>query len=145
MSQSEETAAEGLQDWRATMPVWAMLDLIRLRPMWASSIESETTPGRVLAGRLVVAPPDLQEGLPADRYYLVRVEMRNGRVRDLYLWDNRHKAVMELFNDLSADPPGPYPDDEVTGWPDHYIVNGDPASCGCPEHVGLISMSEEDI
>jgi len=27
-----------------------------------------------------------------------------------------------------------YPDDMITGYPDHYIVNGDPSSCGCPEH-----------
>lgn len=30
-----------------------------------------------------------------------------------------------------------HPDDVITGWPDHHIVNGDPTSCGCLEHRHL--------
>lgn len=28
-----------------------------------------------------------------------------------------------------------YPDDEITGYPDHYIINGDTSSCPCEEHI----------
>lgn len=27
-----------------------------------------------------------------------------------------------------------YPTDRITGYPDHYIVNGDTSSCDCEEH-----------
>lgn len=30
-----------------------------------------------------------------------------------------------------------WPEDVITGRPDHYIINGDPSSCDCPEHQAL--------
>jgi hypothetical protein len=32
-----------------------------------------------------------------------------------------------------------YPEDVITGYPDHYIVNGDTSSCSCPEHSCCIN------
>jgi len=63
--------------------------------------------------------------------------------------------LLALFNrprlqldDPVIDPPGPFqycddtftedpatlpPDDEITGYPDHYVVNGDHSSCFCEQ------------
>lgn len=37
------------------------------------------------------------------------------------------------------------PDDEITGYPDHYIVNGDHSSCFCPEGVALREGQELEV
>ncbi len=37
------------------------------------------------------------------------------------------------------------PDDTITGFPNHCIVNGDPASCGCPEHIHLAKPHPETL
>ena len=38
-----------------------------------------------------------------------------------------------------------YPDDVITGFPDHYIVNGDTSSCPCIEHDTFFQgMSQDD-
>lgn len=43
-----------------------------------------------------------------------------------------------------GDCPG-YPEDVITGYPDHYIVNGDTSSCSCPMHDTFFQgMSQDD-
>lgn len=38
-----------------------------------------------------------------------------------------------------------YPEDVITGYPDHYIVNGDTSSCSCIEHDTFFQgMSQDD-
>ncbi len=124
-----------MRDWRSTVPVWAMLELIRLREGWRRGIDAENAPGEVLGARLVVMPAVPGEDLDADRFCMVRVRTDRGSVRDLMLWDNR-VWLYQMFGETDpTQPPGlRWPEDEITGWPDHYIVNGDPSGCGCPEH-----------
>lgn len=38
---------------------------------------------------------------------------------------------------ITAEDESKWPEgDSITGWPDHYIINGDTTTCGCPEHGG---------
>lgn len=56
-------------------------------------------------------------------------------------------GVMIIPNDVWFGKPGTYPavvdllSDSITGFPDHYIVNGDTSSCDCDEHGGHGTMS----
>lgn len=52
-------------------------------------------------------------------------------------------AALDFGDD--SEPTNAPPDDVITGWPDHHIVNGDPLSCGCPEHLAAHKAAHPEI
>jgi hypothetical protein len=70
---------------------------------------------------------------------VVEIKWSNGlrsteRVSDLL-------TVSEHWENVRPDDHTDHPEDVITGYPDHYIVNGDPSSCGCIEHGHLAAKS----
>lgn len=51
-------------------------------------------------------------------------------------------AAASLWGDLTES--SDYPEDVITGYPDHYIVNGDTSYCGCEEHAPLYADPTHD-
>lgn len=122
-------------DWRLTMPVWAAMQLIQAKKAWSAG-GGVTLDGPILSGRMVDLPSKVWKGslLPAARIYEVQIMRSDGSVMTMGLWpsDNYARWWGESEEERTE---ARWPNDDViTGWPDHYIINGDPSMCGCPEH-----------
>jgi hypothetical protein len=40
---------------------------------------------------------------------------------------------------------GDHPEDVITGYPDHHIINGDTSWCVCPEHSCCLNHRPADV
>lgn len=135
------------KSWQNTMPVWAHQQLWLLRDCWSGPGRPS---GRIIRGHRRVYPVKLHEDLgllPAADVYVVLMATPEGN-REYILWRDNGGAVLWGEYDNDGEPKD-WPEDVITGYPDHYIINGDPMSCGCDEHQHLsqefIHRQEEDI
>lgn len=149
MAKHDEAYGFGpISDWKSTMPVWAHMKLWELQDEGTRWDLGYRPSGPIIGGWAVTMPSKVLAGIlvPPVRLYTVRVQLANGDTQDLCLYpdDDYARWYGETEEERAA---ASWPtDDVITGWPDHYIVNGDPGSCGCSTHsVGLANSNEEEV
>lgn len=120
--------------WQRLMPVWAHQQLWHLRQNWSGH---DAPTGPILAAKQVIYPTKMlwDQRIPAIETCQVLVQAADGRAREYILW--RDRPSFDIWGTDTEPVADNHPEDRITGYPDHYIVNGDPSGCGCAEHERL--------
>lgn len=67
---------------------------------------------------------DIEDELDQDDYEGGLWDLEPGMLTE---WPEYYNGFPRPFKEI-------YPDDVISGYPDHYIINGDTSSCPCEEH-----------